>query len=903
MGCEATTVWKAAIRLSAAISLLLSLWLAVGSAGVAAELQPVLQWAPLPPMPGKIELAGVLCGVVGKQEGVLVVAGGANWAGTAERDRGRPERVASDQIFLLADPDAVWSESVDKLPQPLAYGVSLTWRHDDENVLVCLGGSSFQTHHADAFLLQYRNGRLQRINLPSMPRPVAHHCGALVGDTVYVAGGLEHPDSATPLQTFWALDLSIKEEVRRWRELPPWPGPSRLDAVAGSQQGALFLFSGRHFEVNADGRRTISYLKDAYRYRPEQGAFDRGTTRDVGWKEMAPLPHSVSAAPSPAVALGQTQLYLFGGNDGGVRSPLEVPAQDSAPFSSTILAYDTITDTWAKGGELPNAGNSGEHVRAGQWPPLAAPTTWWRGHVVVPLGEVRPQVASRQILWAAPQKNRATLKPLDYAVLVGYLFVLVLIGFYFARRGNSSDDYFRAGGRVPWWAAGISLFGTGVSALSFMALPGMVYQTNWVFLLRNLLYIPVSALIIYCALPFFCRLNVTTAYEYLEKRFNLGIRLLGSVSFLLIELARMGVLLYLPALALSIVTGVDVGVSILLMGFLATFYTTLGGIEAVIWTDVFQVVILLGGALLSLGIIVASVPGGLDQIIVLGTDYDKFRLVNLTWDIHSAALWIIIVGMLAQFGATCSNQTTVQRYLTTRDEKAAARAIWTFTVMALPSGLLFFMLGSGLWAFYKTHPELLNPLDQIDQIFPWFIAQQLPSGIAGLVIAALFAASMSSMDSSMNSAATAITTDFYRRFWPRASDRACLNLARGATILLGGFGTVIALFLSKLNSNSIWLLGQELVGLLGSGLAGLFVAGIFTRRTSSLGALLGYVASLVVLYFVKTSGAVYFYLYLAIGTASCVVVAWLASWLLPGHKQDLQGLTIYTIHANSQRDS
>ena len=771
------------------------------------------------------------------------------------------------------------------LPQPLHDGSAGTLG----NHLIYAGGRSPAEGSLSRDVYALAAGADTWQQVAELPYGLSHGAAIVWGSQLLIVGGMRADGASAEI-----LQLGEEESgwnIRRFASLPqPMMAPS-VALIEDPQRGSRFFAASGAliFELDAN--------------HPEGG-----------WTESQPLPVTGPVGPCQLLELDGV-LFAFGSAAGapfaleyteqrwqaiaspppGFQPEAVVHSGDAhllfvgpSPTGQQIFTYHRLTDSWARWGDLPDGVSANRVLTDSNGLYLFGNPAAGEG--------------------AAPT-YRATFSPsstmhiADYIALLLYFGLMVVLGVFFARRNKNTETYFEGGRNVAWLAVGMSMFATGASSISFMAMPAKAFAENWKFFLVGPLQCLILPISLFIFIPILRRERISTAYEYLEKRFNLGIRLLGSVSFLLIELARMGVLLYLPALALSIVTGVDVGVSILLMGFLATFYTTLGGIEAVIWTDVFQVVILLGGALLSLGIIVASVPGGLDQIIVLGTDYDKFRLVNLTWDIHSAALWIIIVGMLAQFGATCSNQTTVQRYLTTRDEKAAARAIWTFTVMALPSGLLFFMLGSGLWAFYKTHPELLNPLDQIDQIFPWFIAQQLPSGIAGLVIAALFAASMSSMDSSMNSAATAITTDFYRRFWPRASDRACLNLARGATILLGGFGTVIALFLSKLNSNSIWLLGQELVGLLGSGLAGLFVAGIFTRRTSSLGALLGYVASLVVLYFVKTSGAVYFYLYLAIGTASCVVVAWLASWLLPGRKQDLQGLTIYTIHANSQRDS
>jgi Na+/proline symporter len=204
-------------------------------------------------------------------------------------------------------------------------------------------------------------------------------------------------------------------------------------------------------------------------------------------------------------------------------------------------------------------------------------------------------------------------------------------------------------------------------------------------------------------------------------------------------------------------------------------------------------------------------------------------------------------------------------------------------------------VGTALWTFYKTHPAMLNPTGKSDYIFPWFIAQQLPTCVAGLVIAGLFAAAMSSLDSSMNSMATAITTDYYRWLRPDASDRRCLKLARWLTGLLGLFGTGSAMIMAYLGAQSMWDQYMKVIGLFGGGLAGLFALGIFTRRTHGPGALIGFVASAAVLYLVTANEAVHVLLYAAVGVASCFLVGYVASLAIPLGGRDLSGLTVYTL--------
>jgi SSS family transporter len=492
---------------------------------------------------------------------------------------------------------------------------------------------------------------------------------------------------------------------------------------------------------------------------------------------------------------------------------------------------------------------------------------------------------------------------LDYAALGAYLVALIVMGVYFARREKSTADFFLAGRRIPWWAAGLSIFGTQLSAITYMAIPAKAYATDWVYILGNMCILLICPVIVFCYLPFYRRLNVTTAYEYLERRFSLPVRLFSSAAFMLYQLARMGIVICLPAIALSTVTGFNVYVCILLMGVLATVYTVLGGIEAVIWTDVLQVFVLMGGALLSVIIIAANVDGGFGAIISTGMAEGKFHTFNWTWDIATMGVWVVVVGNLfSNLLPYTADQTVIQRYLTTRDEKQAARSIWTNGILAIPTALIFFGLGTCLFVFYEVRPELLSPALKTDAIFPFFIAQQLPVGVSGLVIAGLFAASMSSLDSSMNSIATAMVTDFYRRFRPQSSDHFRLNLARWLTAILGVIGTSAAIVIAGLEMESLWDLFIKVLGLIFSPVAGILALGIFTRRAHGIGALIGGVTSAIVLYLVQQHAQIHFFLWGAVGIMSCFAVGYLASLIIPIPAQRLEGLTVYTIGARNESE-
>jgi len=833
-------------------------WLATASAALCVEVErpkQLLQWERLPDLPQAI--SGQFVGV---GEGALIVAGGAHFPAPLFEGG---EKVWVDTIFVLEPGADAWA-SGSSLDRPLAYGASVT----ADDGIICIGGCDAERCYAQVFRLRRVNAEIQRTPLPDLPRPCAMTSGAMIGDSVYVAGGQDSPAATGALSNFWRLDLN-KAELG-WEELDPWPGPARILPVAAAQDGAFYLISGAELLAGPDGKVKRRYLTDAYGFRPK-----------TGWEKVAGVPRAIVAAP--AVGYGESHILVFGGDDGENADRVWELKDEHPGFSRDILAYHTITDTWSRMGTVP----------AGL---VTTAAVQWQDGIVIPGGEDRPGHRSASVHKGRAPEAKAHFGSLDYAALGVYLAALVMMGVYFARREKSTADFFLAGRRIPWWAAGLSIFGTQLSAITFMAIPAKAYATDWVYILGNMCIFLIAPLVIFCYLPFFRRLNVTTAYEYLEKRFNLAVRAFSSAAFILYQLSRMGIVICLPAIALSTVTGFDVYVCILLMGILATVYTVLGGIEAVIWTDVLQVVVLMGGALLSVLIIAANVDGGFAAIISTGMAEAKFHTFNWTWDITMMAVWVVVVGNLfSNLLPYTADQTVIQRYLTTKDEKQAAKAIWTNGILAIPTALIFFGLGTALFVFYKGHAGLLNPAVKTDAIFPLFIAQQLPAGVSGLVIAGLFAASMSSLDSSMNSIATAMVSDFYRRFWPQASDHYCLNLARWLTAILGVVGTSAGLMIARMEIVSLWDLFIKVLGLIFSPVAGILALGIFTRRAHGVGALIGGVTSAVLLYLVQQYTSIHFFLWGAVGVVSCFVVGYLASLLIPAPERPLEGLTVYAM--------
>ena len=857
----------------------------------------LLDWSELPPVPGNVGFAGPYVGLLDDR---LVVIGGANFPTT-------PLWTASKawygdiQYLTLTDPEPEWTSSTASI-EPRAYGMSVS---HPELGLFLIGGSDGLRHHADvrhlpsstAITGEAPSGPVT-LSCP-MPEPVAYGAAVLIGDIVHVVGGIPSPDAVEASPRILALDLraALAAEATgdsfEWTELDPIPGGSgRMLSVVGTHGGALHVFGGCSLAEGDDGRPVRTYLTDCWRHDPSAAPGSR-------WIGLASMPRPAVAAPGPAMNLGESFLAIVGGDDGTNATRVDQLRDAHPGFPDDLLAYHVITDEWTARVGFPRdpGPDPANDPNAGALPPVTTGVVEWNGSFIIPTGEVRPRVRTPRTWQVTPRFEAPRFSTLDWITLGGYLLILVLMGIYFARRENSTEDFFLAGRRIPWWAAGISIFATQLSAITFMAIPAKSYASDWTYFIQSMGIFAMAPVVAYLFLPFFRRLDVTTAYEYLEHRFSVGIRLFGSAQYLLFQFGRMAVVVYLPALALSAVTGFDVHASILIMGVLCIFYTVLGGMEAVIWSDVMQAVVLLGGAVLIVLACASGVEGGMPELFQRADDAGRLRLANLDagWDFAQASLPVVILGgIFINLVPYASDQSVVQRYLTTRDERAARKAIWFGGILAIPASILFFAIGSALFGFYDANPERLVPLEKTDQILPWFLVNEIPSGLAGLVIAGIFAAAMSSLDSSMNSSATALVTDFYRRFVPSREERHYLRLARFLTIVLGCIGTAVALVMASFSAQGIFDQWLQIVGLFAGGLCGLFVLGIFTRRTGAGSAVVGILVSVLVLVYVRNFTSINGLTYAAFGVLTCVIAGWLAGFVLPG-RRDLSGLTLQTL--------
>lgn len=716
--------------------------------------------------------------------------------------------------------------------------------------------------------------------LPPLPEPLALAGAAVMGNRLYVAGGIRTLDGE-PSNRLHRLNLTTALE-------PVEPGESAWETIE-------MPFSAGVVSPTLTVRRDEVAIADALfllgGLEPTDGGW--APTR-AGWKYLPPWESHAgwthlregpgTAVLSESLPVGPSHVILAGKRWTG--KPLSLVEALQPPLGNgdvKLTAYHVFTDRWAI---LP-------------WPDLAVeePRLIGTGSDFLFSGydPVTGELAFRKGELIHSERHFSTW---DYLAMLLYLGVLIAIGRYFARKEAGTEFFFLGGRRIPWWAAGLSIYATGVSAISFMAIPAKTYSTDWLYFIGQAVFPTFTVLIAaFYFIPLLRRLEITTVMEYFDMRFGRGVRYLMSAVAVLGQVAgRMSITLLLPSLALTAVTGMDLFLCILLMGILATIYTVMGGISAVIWTDVLQVVVLFGGALLSFVIILMNVDGGFGQMMDLAVENNKFNLVDLRLDLTTATMWVMLLWAVADVFGKGLGQEGLQRAFSTKDVRSARRAMITVVIVALPASFLFYGIGTALFAFYSAHPERLNPTLQTDGIFPLFIAQQLPIGIAGLVVSGLFAASMSTLDTAMNSVSAIVTRDFYNAFRKGASEREQMKLARWITITCGVLGTGIALWMASFeNLGSLWDMFSIILGLIGGGLGGVGALALLTTRANQAGTLLGAIVTAVFIVWIRFYTDIHFFIYGTLSLFCGFASGYLFSLLFPAKSMEqLEGLTLWT---------
>ncbi|MCX2480432.1 sodium:solute symporter [Pedobacter sp. MC2016-15] len=476
-----------------------------------------------------------------------------------------------------------------------------------------------------------------------------------------------------------------------------------------------------------------------------------------------------------------------------------------------------------------------------------------------------------------------SLPVLDLAVIAVYLISMILVGFYFSRKNRNSDQFTKAAGSIPGWAIGLSIYATFLSSNTFLGVPGKAFGSNW----NNFVFSLAMPLAAWIAsryfVPFYRRTGEVSAYTHLEKRFGPWARTYAVVCFLLTQLARMGSIFFGIALSLQALTGYSMQSIMLVVGSCIIIYTVLGGIEAVIWTEVVQAIVKTLGAFLILYLIVRNIPGGAAKIIEIGQADHKFSLGSLSPNLRESTFWVVLFyGFFINLNNFGIDQNYVQRYHTATNSRQASRSLWICVFCYVPVSLLFFIIGSSLYAYYQVNPQLIEsvkqqvamerlplqssaatiratmdgllPADYGDKIMPHFMVNEIPTGLVGLIISAIMSAAMSTISSGMNSSATVFSIDIYKRYIdPQMNEKQLMKLLYITTAVFGIMGMATGILMIGIKSIlDIW---WQLSGIFSGGMLGLFLLGMISRKTGNAEALTATCMGVLVILWMTLSAA------------------------------------------------
>jgi solute:Na+ symporter, SSS family len=504
------------------------------------------------------------------------------------------------------------------------------------------------------------------------------------------------------------------------------------------------------------------------------------------------------------------------------------------------------------------------------------------------------------------------LRWLDAATVVVYMVVTAYVGFRFARRQNSTETYFVARRSVPHWAMGISMFATLISSITFIAYPGSSYAGNWNELVPGFMVLGVLLLAGTVIIPFFRHAVGMSAYEYFGHRFGYGARAYSALAFTAGHFSKMGFVLYLLSLTICSMTGWNIFLVILFTGVITVLYTVFGGLEAVIWTDVIQGFIMWIGIIVVIGFLFHLMPGGPGAAFRLGWDKGKFSLGSLDLNLaQKANIWVMsLYGFFWYLQKYSADQTIVQRYLVAKSDRDALRGVALGALLCVPVWTLFMLIGTLVWSYYQLSGEGLPAhVDKADEVFPHFLVTKIPAGLAGLFMASLFAAGMSTLSSDLNCLSAVGVEDYYRKLRPNATDRQRLSTGKlivGACGLLAvGIAVVIAVY-----SERVLSLYYAVSSIISGGLAGLFLLAFFSRRANRQGVWIGLLANLLfTAWATLTSGKTKMFdlrfdfgdfnyqwpgvMIGVLGHVLVLVVGYAASWFFPGDQHLKREWTIW----------
>ncbi|MEL7587068.1 MAG: sodium:solute symporter [Prolixibacteraceae bacterium] len=450
---------------------------------------------------------------------------------------------------------------------------------------------------------------------------------------------------------------------------------------------------------------------------------------------------------------------------------------------------------------------------------------------------------------------------LDLGVFLLLTFGNVIFGSSFFFKNRTSAQFTSGGGKLPAWVVGMSIFATFVSSISFLALPGKAYSSNWNAFVFSLSIPVASILAVKFFIPLYRGIGSISAYTYLEIRFGTWARMYASLCYILTQLMRTGAILLLLALPLNALFGWNIKTIIIVTGIAVTLYSMLGGIQAVIWTDAIQGIILIAGAVVCAVILTFSMPEGPAQVFEIAFANDKFSLGSFGASLSDSTFWVVLVyGLFINLQNYGIDQNYVQRYMTTSSDREAKSSALFGSLLYVPVSLVFFYIGTALFAYYTAQPGLLP--DELrhpgagDKVFPHFIVNGLPAGVTGLLIAAIFAAGMSTVATSINSTATITLSDYYKRYFNKnAGERASMRVLYLSSLIFGLLGTLIALTLVGVESvlDAWWALASIFSG----GMLGLFLLGYLSKRVRNVDAAIGVMIGALIIIWMSLSPVIF----------------------------------------------
>lgn len=749
--------------------------------------------------------------------------------------------LASTSIFVFDRPTARWRQTEGALPSPVGAGSAFAAR---EGILLFAHTTGPENPIEPLWLTPVPSG-FRPGALPAFGPGIVPATATIARGFIYVVAGEGGGGSR-----LFSLEVSQIAGADRWHDLGALPTTAPIAAATVQLDGErprLFLIPDFSAQSSGLSRHLVSYaIPDRIWHRHDE----------------------VSALPDPPDLL----------TPGGIAHVYALyPATASAPVARWEV-FNTVTQAWTGPLTVPVTGR-----------PVAASA---QGTTLTSLyadGETATLLTSTYLV-----RTRG-LHPLDYTILAAFILCLFGISWLHSKSGGSADHYFRGGRNVNWLAAGIAIVATRLSSTSFVAIPAKAFSANLQYAMIPVTNLFGAFIMTRWFVKFFVRLNITSGYEYLEKRFTLAVRMVGSLNYLCFEIARIGLLIVVPAVVLASVARFDLTATIIVVGFVATLYTAVGGIKGVVWADTFQIIVKVVGLFIALISVFFLIRGDLSDMLATASSEGKLRVIDWSWDLTRDTFIVFVLFWLTDgLKSYVANQIIIQQFISTRNEATAKRTIWTSAILGVLVTWLLLLIGIGLYLYYRQHPELFDlMIDKPDGVFPWFIVFELPPGVVGILVAALIAAALSSLDQALLSSSTVMVTDFYRRFNPRGSDATALRLGRYLTLAMGLFATVAALFLSGLAVKSLVDQTLRLIGLFGGGLGGLFLLGMLTTRASGLSALCGLAVSVAVQYFVSQHTSLHLLTYMFTGMTSCFVVGYLLGYVLPERKP-LDGLTIHT---------